>query len=206
MSLYALNMVVQLLLIRHAHPHAVTHNPSGADPGLTPEGSAQASRLADYLATKPFGEISYLGSSTMRRAVETAQFVQRVVGLEPVLDDRIVEVDSGWKTYGTGIGHYPNRRAGWDDLNSGRFGGNTFDLDQFRGRIVRGFDDIVARADSQSVVAVVCHGGVISAYLSHILGTARTFFVDTAYTSITRIHADGDYRELLSVNETDHLR
>ncbi|HEY5852625.1 MAG TPA: histidine phosphatase family protein [Aldersonia sp.] len=199
-------MTVQLLLIRHAQPHVVTHDPSGADPGLAPAGTTQANRLADYLSTMPFGEITYLVSSTMRRAVETVKPLEQALGLDAVFDGRLVEVDSGWKNYGTGIGHYPDRKAGWDDLNQGRFGGNTFDLNDFRARIVAGVNDIVVHARPHSVVGVVCHGGVISAYLSHVLETARTFFVDTAYTSITRVHADGNYRELLSVNETDHLR
>ncbi|MBD0860334.1 histidine phosphatase family protein [Gordonia sp. zg691] len=199
-------MTVQLLLIRHALPHTITHDPRGADPGLAPDGIIQATRLAEHLSTKPFGEISQMVSSTMRRAVETSIPARDALGVELRREERIVEVDSGWKNYGTALSHYPSRRAGWEDLNRGRFGSNTFDLDQFRDRVIRGFDAIIDAVEPDSTVAVVCHGGVISAYLSHILQTPRTFFVDTDYTSITRILAEDEHRELLSVNETHHLR
>ncbi|MFF0279354.1 histidine phosphatase family protein [Rhodococcus aetherivorans] len=199
-------MTVQLLLIRHAQPYTVDHDPAGADPGLAPVGKSQADMLAGYLAESPFGEITHLVSSTMRRAIETAQPLAKALGLPLTREPRLVEVDSGWKNYGTGLGHYPNRRAGWDDLNRGRLGDNEFDLDEFRSRVVAGMDEIATQQQEDSVVGVVCHGGVISAYLAHILGTPRLFFVDTAYTSITRVQAEGSYREVLSVNETDHFR
>jgi probable phosphoglycerate mutase len=142
----------------------------------------------------------------MRRARETAEPIRERLGLSTTFEDRIVEVDSGWKNYGTAISSYPSRRAGWDDLNTGRFGSNTFDLGTFRARVVNGLEDIIRGAEPDGIVAVVCHGGVISTYLSHVLGTTKAFFVDVTYTSITRIATDLDgYRELISVNETNHF-
>lgn len=199
-------MTVELLMIRHAQPHTIAHDPAGADPGLTADGEAQARVLADHLALKPYGDIDRLVSSSMRRARETAQPLSRSLGLPLEVEDRIVEVDSGWKNYGTAIGNYPSRRAGWEDLNSGSFGGNVFDLSAFRARVIAGFDGIINSSDPGTRVAVVCHGGVISTYLSHVLGTTKSFFVDVAYTSVTRIVTDeGYYRELVSVNETNHV-
>lgn len=198
-------MPVQLLLIRHAQPHFVEHAPAGADPGLAPDGVLQANKVADYLTESPFGEVTHLVSSTMRRAIETAEPIAERLGLSICTEPRLVEVDSGWTNYGTGIEHYPSRRAGWDDLNRGRFGGNEFDLDAFRARVVEGMNG-VADAHRDSVVGVVCHGGVISAYLAYILSVPRTFFIDPIYTSITRILIDGEYREVLSVNESEHFR
>lgn len=199
-------MTVELIVIRHAQPHKVAHDPDGADPGLTDEGAGQARLLAGYLAQSPYGEITRIVSSSMRRAIETAEPIGEALGLDVEVDRRIVEVDSGWKNYGTAIGSYPSRRAGWEDLNSGSFGGNEFDLPAFRARVITGFDDIISSSHPDSRVAVVCHGGVISTYLSYMLGTTRTFFVDVAYTSVTRIAVEtDDYRELVSVNETNHI-
>ncbi|OUC80283.1 histidine phosphatase family protein [Gordonia lacunae] len=199
-------MTVELLMIRHARPHRVTHDPVGADPGLTDEGVVQAHTLADRLAGEPYGEITRIVSSSMRRARETAEPLATALGVTLEIEDRIVEVDSGWKNYGTAIASYPSRRAGWADLNSGSFGGNTFDISAFRARVLAGFDHIIKTSTPGSTVAVVCHGGVISTYLSHVLGTAKSFFVDVAYTSVSRIIAEADcYRELVSVNETSHL-
>jgi probable phosphoglycerate mutase len=58
-------------------------------------------------------------------------------------------------------------------------------------------------------VAVVCHGGIINGYLSHILGLgefARGFFYPN-YTSINRVAAaSSGERSIVTVNETSHLR
>ena len=55
---------------------------------------------------------------------------------------------------------------------------------------------------------MVCHGGVINGYLSHILGLAPSngFFYPN-YTSIHRVAAarSGE-RSVVTVNETSHLR
>jgi probable phosphoglycerate mutase len=54
----------------------------------------------------------------------------------------------------------------------------------------------------------VCHGGVINAYLTHILGIEDpSGFFYPNYTSIHRVAAarSGE-RSVLTINETAHLR
>jgi probable phosphoglycerate mutase len=54
---------------------------------------------------------------------------------------------------------------------------------------------------------VVCHGGVINAWTSHLLGLERIFLFEPAYTSVSRyLAASSGERSLLSLNETAHLR
>jgi len=56
-------------------------------------------------------------------------------------------------------------------------------------------------------VAVVCHGGVINAYVGHILEIARPMWFEPGYTSIHRIAASrGGVRSVVSLNEMAHLR
>jgi len=53
----------------------------------------------------------------------------------------------------------------------------------------------------------VCHGGVINAYLAHVLGLDDLLFFEPAYTSISRVRASRrGHRMLVSANETAHLR
>jgi broad specificity phosphatase PhoE len=57
------------------------------------------------------------------------------------------------------------------------------------------------------LVAIVAHGGVINAYLAHILGLGTRMFFEPAYTSVSRVVASrSGARQLVSVNETGHLR
>ena len=201
---------MELLLIRHARPFHLVDE-SGADPDLTDEGWVQAKRLAQSVGGGRYGSVHAIVSSPMRRARQTAEPLREVLGHDVVIDDRLAELDRGWKEYGITLDAYPRRRDLVLDLNAGRMGANTFDPEEFRARVVGGIEGVIAGSAiagsaAQSRVAVVCHGGVINAYLSHVLGLARLVFVQPHYTSVTRVLAEPDgYREILSVNEFDHL-
>ena len=55
-------------------------------------------------------------------------------------------------------------------------------------------------------VAVVCHGGVINAFLADVLDLDKMLFFHPDYTSISRVLvARSGARSLQSVNETGHL-
>ena len=58
-------------------------------------------------------------------------------------------------------------------------------------------------------IAIVCHGGVINAYLTHTLGLTNFIqgFFYPNYTSIHRVAAarSGE-RSIVTINETSHLR
>lgn len=57
-------------------------------------------------------------------------------------------------------------------------------------------------------VALVCHGGVINAYLGAVLGTDRPTVFEPRYASISRVAASAGHavRSVLTLNETAHLR
>ncbi|MEE3851864.1 histidine phosphatase family protein [Gordonia sp. LSe1-13] len=156
------------------------------------------------MADGRYGTVDVVVSSPSRRAVATASAAAAALAVEIDLDDRLVELSHGWTTYG--IAHtYTDRATLLHDMNSGRLGDNTFDLDAFRSRVVTGIESLVTEADR--VVAVVCHGGVINAYLSHVIGAEKMFFTEPYYTSVSRVLALPDgYRQVLSINEIDHLR
>jgi probable phosphoglycerate mutase len=74
----------------------------------------------------------------------------------------------------------------------------------FRRTVVAAVEAIIGSHRSERV-AVVCHGGVINAYLSHVLHLPGTIFFEPAYTSVSRVIASGTHRQLVSVNEAPHL-
>jgi len=54
---------------------------------------------------------------------------------------------------------------------------------------------------------VVCHGGVINAWVSHLIGLERVFLFEPGYTSVSRFFAaSSGHRTLASLNEAAHLR
>jgi len=57
-------------------------------------------------------------------------------------------------------------------------------------------------------VAVVCHGGVINAYLGHCLGLPADDFMrfDVDYSSISRVFVSSTFqRSIASINERPHF-
>jgi hypothetical protein len=53
----------------------------------------------------------------------------------------------------------------------------------------------------------VCHGGVINAWASHVLGIAELLFFAPDYTSINRFFAaSSGERSVATLGETPHLR
>lgn len=194
-----------VLLVRHGHvdPAAGTQ---AADPPLSADGHRQAETTARAFTAGLFGSLDAVVTSTMRRARETAAPLAAALDLTPSPDERLVELDHGWTSYGTGGHLYQTRAAMYEALSAGRWGPDRFDPTAFADRVQAAVDDVVA-AHPAGTVAVVCHGGVVSAYLSRVLGVERVVFFIPDNCSVTRVLAEPDgYSELLSANETLHLR
>lgn len=196
---------MELLLIRHARPFPVTRSSGQADPPLNPEGQTQAQRLGAAVVAGRYGTVRRVVASPMQRAVATAEPISTPLGLETARDERLVELNHGWPEYGLAESAYVDRRLLLADMNAGRIAHRSFDPTGFQERVVAGIDELVDATDT--VTAVVCHGGVINAYLSRLLGLSTMFFTNPYYTSVSRVLAEPDgYREVLSLNEVDHLR
>ena len=75
---------------------------------------------------------------------------------------------------------------------------------QFRRDVVDAIDGLASSTDGDRL-AIVCHGGVINAYLSQVLLLPGTMFFEPAYTSVSRVIWRDGHRQLVSVNEVPHL-
>ena len=197
---------MELLFIRHALPLRVEGFEGPADPELSEAGQHQARHLAEYLA---FERIHAVFASPLRRAIQTAE----PVAAQAVDRGRPSPTGSPSTTgrpRSTSRSSSSRRRVcpGWQDVLTGdaqRTAG--VDPHEFRAGVVDAVEAIIAAHPGEKVAAV-CHGGVINAYLTHILGIADpSGFFYPNYTSIHRIAAarSGE-RSVLSLNETCHLR
>jgi probable phosphoglycerate mutase len=195
----------ELLLIRHGRSaDVVPGSAEAADPGLHPDGRAQAAALARRLSAKP---IDAVYASHLRRAVETAGALAEPHGLSVRTDPALQEVLLGdW-----GSGEFRRRAAvqepewvawsrtrRWDGVPGGE--GD----DALRRRVV---DCIEALAERHrgGTVAVVVHAGVINAYLAEVLGQALSLWLTVENTSITVVRAGPDGHHLVVANDCHHL-
>ncbi|CAN5676140.1 histidine phosphatase family protein [soil metagenome] len=192
---------MELWLIRHALPVRIDGGAAPADPGLSPEGLEQADQLARWWA--PFG-VDALVASPMRRAQETALPLASALERPIVTIEGLKEFDSHLSTY-IPIEELRADAVAWQAAVEQWMSPEAEDERQgFRAGVVAAIDQIAAEHPGQRV-AVVCHGGVINAYLSSVISLPGTMFFEPAYTSVSRVISSSTHRQLVSLNETPHL-
>ncbi len=138
---------------------------------------------------------------------ETAAPLAEIHGLEVVVDDELAEYDrdSHWYVPVEELKAANDPR--WKEIVSGSWGDVEVDPETFRDVVFTAVERLI-EANPSRRIAAVCHGGVINAYISKILGIANaTGFFYPNYTSIHRvIGARTGERTVLTLNESAHLR
>jgi broad specificity phosphatase PhoE len=173
----------ELVLVRHGES---TANAAGIGQGraefpLSELGWRQARRTGEHLAG--VGPVAALYASPMQRAAQTAAAIGERLGLMPHLDADLVEIDIGmlsgssWTQFEQ---DQPEVMARYKEAEAERPHPRNRELipgwepiPQVVDRVWRAVAAAVASHPGQRVV-VVAHGGVINAFLSHLLaGDAR---------------------------------
>lgn len=193
---------MELWLIRHALPVRIDGGDAPADPPLAPDGVEQAEQLAAWWSA--FGADAVV-SSTMRRAIETALPLAAALDLEPSADDDLREFDAHLSTY-IPVEELRADPAAWQAAVAEWLSPEAeAERQAFRTKVVAAVDRQAAACPGDRL-ALVCHGGVINAYLSQTLNLPGTMFFEPAYTSVSRVlWRDGGHRQLVSINEAPHL-
>lgn len=200
----------EMLLVRHGEQQYRQNIPLGEalDAPLSELGWKQARAVGERLAPARIGAVY---ASPLQRAHNTGQEIAKHHGLEPIVLDELREIDL-WRTApqdkgllelytATELGEIyrgvsrTRKHSSWP---------HTEDGDIFKARIVAALDKIIAENHGHRVV-VACHGGVINAYLSHLLGSAFDHVVTVHHTSITVVRAADTRRELLTINDYSHV-
>jgi probable phosphoglycerate mutase len=192
-----------LLLIRHGENDYLAKNKMpGYLPGihLNEHGREQAAALAETLKRLP---IKAVYSSTLERAVETAEPLAQALGLEIQIRPALTDTDVGewtgrsWKALG--------RTKHWETIQRtpSRFqfpGGETFV--QTQDRVVAALDTIVAAHGRRDLVAVIFHADPLKLAVAHYLSLPLDNFQRlTAHTgSVTILKVDGRAVKLLALN------
>jgi broad specificity phosphatase PhoE len=195
---------VEIVLVRHGLPLRVELETGIADPELAAEGHEQAEKMAAYLGVE---DVEAVYVSPLRRAIETARPLCKVLGLEAVVSEGVAEFDRNSREYVPVEELRATNDPRWEKLLRGEWDGVDEDPSIFKARVVATVEDMIARHPGGRVV-VVCHGGVINQYLAHVLGIeTHVGFFYPKYTSIHRVMAarSGE-RSIVSINEASHLR
>jgi 2,3-bisphosphoglycerate-dependent phosphoglycerate mutase len=200
---------MELLLIRHGLPIRRELETGVADPELSEAGHAQAQHLAEYLSSE---RLDAVYASPLRRAYQTAEPLAASQGHGIVVVDEVAEWDRNSSEYVPIEELKAANDPRWQAMLKGEWTVHEESPQEFRARVVSAVERLID-GHSGHRIAIVCHGGVINGYLSHILGLNETengfqqgFFYPN-YTSIHRIAAarSGE-RSIVTINETSHLR
>lgn len=203
----------ELILVRHGASAAAVEGrdfPMDADghgdPELAPEGVAQAERVAGALAGEP---VDGLFVSGLRRTVQTAEPIARVLGLEPVVVPDLREVGLGaWEG-----GLLRVRMSQADPLALRMIEEERWDLvegaepmEDFAARVRAGAEQVIAAVGPGARAVVVVHGGVIGDLCRQATRSRNFAFVHSDNCSITRlvVFAHGHWM-LRSFNDSRHL-
>ena len=195
---------MEVLLIRHAIPIRRELESGIADPELAVEGLKQADLMAQYLASE---KLHAIYASPMQRAQQTAHPLAAVQGLAITTVDGVAEYDRNSNEYVPVEELKAKNDPRWQEMLRGDWPSSDETEEEFMSRAIGSIEQIIANHASQRV-AIVCHGGVINAYICHVLGLGnqRGFFYPN-YTSIHRIAAaSSGERSIVTLNETSHLR
>jgi len=193
---------MDLIIVRHGLPETVVREDGGAaDAPLSSTGHEQARRVADWLQRE---RIDAVYSSPMRRALQTAEPLARSLEHEIRVHQGVAEYDRNSAAY---VPLEDLKRDNYEEW-SRRMKEKAFaeDPDAFRDEVVEAMEEIIGTNRGKRVT-VFCHGGVINAWASHVMGTRHVFFFDPTYTSVNRfMAASTGERSVISLNETAHLR
>lgn len=196
---------MELLLIRHALPIRRELDTGVADPELSEKGHEQARHLGQYLSSE---HLDAVYASSLRRAQETAIPVVEGRDLEMVIEPDVAEYDKNSPEYVPVEELRATNDPRWIAMLDGIWEQDGEDEETFNARTIGAIERIIGGHRGERV-AIVCHGGVINAYLTHILELevgSRGFFYPN-YTSIHRVAAaSSGERSVVTINETSHLR
>ena len=176
------------------------------DPPLGARGREQAELLAARLRAMPMPAAVYC--SPLRRARETAAVFAQSSGVQVRLDEDLAEAHLGeWEgkrfeeilsTDEQMLHRVRNQEPIW------RHAPGVEELGPFRARVRDAVERIlVAQPDGN--VLVICHGGVINAYVAPLLGVDHEMFFVPENTSLNSVVVVGDLRRVRFLNDALHL-
>lgn len=194
---------VHLLLMRHGQSHVnlADLTKSHTDDPLTERGRRQAEAAAQYLSSE--FEVTQIWTSSVSRAVETAQFAGQACDLPISSDDRLREIGTAHPgglpmaeedlqpyvqdMWGTQRPYEPVTADGesWMQFRS-RIGSFLESIVPVRGRFGSHEDSDV---HDDQVVLVVCHAGVIEAVFEYVFekGPWSVVAIETSHTGLTHL-------------------
>lgn len=200
----------ELVMVRHGEQLLTRDTAVGqsVDPPLSELGRRQALAVGERLAHT---HLDAIYSSPLRRARDTADAIGGHHGLTPTIVPELHEIEI-WSNLDKDVSvrdALPPERVAEifrDHVRTKKFSAfpDAEDRDLFRKRVGEALHEIINRHLGQRV-AVVCHSGVINAFLATILATDQDVPVRIHHTSINVFRGADTRRAVQSINDFRHV-
>jgi broad specificity phosphatase PhoE len=205
--------VTEVFLVRHGQQRFPDDIRSATpdmwrDPPLTDLGEQQAAAAGRHLAGE---RLDIVYSSELARAYDTGAAIAAAHDVEQQVVSELAEIhmfrdlppgttamDAVGPLLLAGYRERFARVRRWDVYP------HTETSLDFRRRVNGAIEGIIDQHQGECV-AIACHGGVINAYLTEILGLDEDMFFRPAHASVHRVFAHGDRRVIQTLNEVSHL-
>jgi len=187
-------MLTRLILVRHAEAEGnlnrVFHG--WTDSSITEKGHLQAQRAAERLKDE---QIDVIYSSSMKRTLQTAEYISRIKMLPIIRTDKLKEINGGdWEGRGWDelAGTWPNEYHTWENKPHVHQMPNGESMLEFQMRLADEINHIIHRNKGKNI-CIVTHGTAIKALMCFFLGCELDEMINIKWydnTSVTIIEWD----------------
>ena len=187
-------IAMELILARHGEPACNTEEWLAQDCPLTELGRKQAERLGKWLASNYCVTAFY--ASPMQRARETAEIVNRELGLNIIFDEDLQEADPSYRTA------MPTQKSPFSPSQYDGKGCKAI-YEEFRQRVKKVVKKIIT-TNPNGTVLIVAHAGTLGTMIRCLLGL-HTVSIDMDYTGVHHLVWRDKRWEIRYINRREHL-
>lgn len=202
-------MKTRLILVRHAEAEGnkIRRFHGWTDSEITERGHLQAQRVAERLRDV---DIDVLYSSSMKRTLQTAEYISKAKGLPIRKTGRLKEINGGdWENllWTELQERWPEAYDTWDNRPHEHKMPNGETMEEFQDRLVAEIMEIL-RANPGKNICVVTHGTAIRALICHFRACTLEEMANVAWcdnTAVTIMDYEEPYFETVTEGDASHL-
>jgi len=202
-------MKTRLILVRHAeaegnirrHFHGWTDSP------ITEKGHIQAKRVAERLKNE---KIDVIYSSTLKRTLQTAEYISKVKNLPIIRTDKLKEINGGdWEDESWDVlpQKWPEAYDTWENRPHLHRMPNGETMEEFQQRLMDEIEYIINNNKGKNI-CVVTHGTAIKVLMCYFKGCDLEKMLDIPWydnTSVTIVDFCDEKFEVILEGDSSHL-
>jgi broad specificity phosphatase PhoE len=202
-------MKTRLIFVRHAEAegnyYRIFHG--WTDSGITEKGHVQAKKTADRLKDV---EIDVLYSSSLKRTIQTAQYIADIKGLPIIRTDKLKEINGGdWegRRWADLPSVWPHEYYTWENAPHIHRMPNGETMEEFQKRLINEVMYIIKNNQGKNI-CIVTHGTAIRALMCHFFHLNLNHMINIRWydnTSISIIDYENERFKVIVEGDASHL-